>query len=267
MEEKADVKSLIIIILLIMITALLFIVIQNKETTKPQEEQKKEEKNTEEIAKGLYNKIIKFKYIGGGYLFINMGESEKLKAAYENVDSLNKVDYDYDRCMETYYDRSKEKDRKDLCTVHYVTKDDFEKSYKDLFGSNSNIIYDDFDALGLNSCYLDDNKVKCYLLLGGIESGINQYSKLEKYEEIDDYIYLYINTLLKDMMDTKIIGKNNKEIDDDTYYKSLLKNYEISEENINKLFARYQGQTMDFKLTFKKDVNNNYYFVKTEEIK
>ena len=253
----------ILIIILIVLFAAILILLSYKFFVLDKKDNSKDpviNENLDEVANNLYAKITKSKYESGYHTFYDLNNNNKLKMAYENTALVNKVNYDNDKCMDEIYKNPElDFDKRTECLLETVKKTDFEESYKDLFGTN-NIKYENFYVFGLKQCTLSNAEMKCYQMLGGVEGGVYEPLNLEKYESNKDEIYLYINSLLKESMDDNLIGKDNNIIDNSSYFDSLLVNYELIDENVKTLFEHYKGKTIDYKVTFKKDTNGNYYW-------
>ncbi len=123
-----------------------------------------------------------------------------------------------------------------------VSKSDFERSYKELFGNDKSINYQEF-LFDLNVCNLENNEIVCYQYFGGdAKSNIQlvdyQETKLENNE-----LYVYAKLLNVDL--TK-------------------ENYSYTQTDKERLFSKYSSEVKNYKLTFKKDNTDNWYWFKTD---
>ena len=145
------------------------------------------------------------------------------------------------------------------CTYYKVAKSTIEKTYKNIFGKN---IEDtkEFNIDNLNICYLKDDNYYCglsetFTYTIGSESTI--YRVIKKAVEKGDNIIIY---------DYFLKIRDNK----------CYSNYTTTKE-LSKCSDKYDGKNMNYKLmkkygtlykhTYKKDSNNNYYWISSEPTK
>ena len=235
MDKKDKIITVLIGIVIVLVLVLLYVFVFKK-VKDIDNSNNTEKKDIEKIAKEEFNKITSFTYPDGTHIFYNLENNDKLKASYENS-KINRVDYNNDKCMETYYNGDAETNNKD-CLIHYVNKSDFEASYKDLFG-NEQIKYSVFNAVGLTNCSLNNDRIECYQILGGVEYGVTELLKL-------------------DIMENELLGKNDKKIDNLDYYNSLLVSDKLSDEDNNKMFEKYRDGVFTYKLIFDKNGDDYY---------
>ena len=261
MEEKKNKKYItIIVILIILLIGSVGYIVYNEFIKKGEivENNEKEEiKETEEsrnLGLELFNNLITLRDGYNDYLFFPYLEE---KTTYETLNSIGIIleklisenekyinnNYDKEKCMEqvindseipendTYYEN---------CNVYYVEKDIIDEIFHKSFGLNKTIDY--------NNTYLScglfkekDNKVYAFNITGcgGMSDGI-PYIK---------YDYSIFNNNDLEIYVDYIFIEGATEIEKDT----------------DNLFL--ENEISKYKVTFKKDTNDNYYWYSSEIIK
>ncbi len=150
--------------------------------------------------------------------------------------------------------------------AYMVAKDNFEKSYKELFGASEKINYTSFETYSEESktCELQNNQIVCKNNgFGGRGSAGTLYVNYEKTELVDNSIVVY----------TSLLGYNNWNagefgvIYSDYNMNNQIADKEITENVEETLFKEFGDKASKYKLTFNKDTNDNWYWVSTELVK
>ena len=158
--------------------------------------------------------------------------------------------------------------------VSSVSKNSLEDSYHKIFGSDKEVIFENdrefessteknyFSKDAMTACRLENDMFNCYRLEGGDMNGFRSLIKYYKTEKNNDELYVYskvVSTNLtynyKGFSESEVIGSNKVELFDRAY------------ENIENNWSELVDKAATYKLTFKKDTNDNYYWVSTELVK
>ena len=159
------------------------------------------------------------------------------------------------------------------CYVYKVNKDIFAEVYYNLFNQNmptfNYFIY--MDSLDNRVCKLEDNEIKCYPMDSGGDTfgGVLRMVRYSKTELKNNVIYVYadyigfnadknatnIFNVYSDYDLTKKIGNVDFDGDIDIF------------DDEDKYFQDFKGKTGQYKLTFKQNEYNNWYWESTEVVK
>lgn len=270
-EKKNNGVKVLLIILIILVLCLIgllsykIFVVDKKNDNNVVENSDKTELNDEKmqaIANEMYLKFVSLENLCGGFRFPDLNdESKRLLYAYDKINPqlIKKVNTDaelsYDRCG-AVYDKGIFNDE---CLLETVKVSDFEKVYKSLFGGNSQL---DYSKLPYNYSVKDGN-INKYHTIFGCEGGILTYSKLEKYENSNNELNLYIDVIsfyVPSVETGEILDLLKKSSPDDLYSNKLT----VQEKET--LFNTYKDKMISYKLKFNQDIDGNYYFVNVKEI-
>ncbi len=290
MEEKKNKGLYIVIIMLtiLLICSLGYIVynefIKENETVENNEnpnnnnqdnESNEEENNlTEEelnkLGLELFSRtnIESISYItSGNYMFYqkndltynNLNNEERLEYVYmqipKNVKSYNLEDAYGDSCIDTdTYQYT--------CYYEKVSTKTFEEYYHKMFGSDKNVSYENFGVIidKLISCKQESDEIVCYPSDGGGIKDHTTYLEYDYANQDEDKILMYVKLLA--------LGYNGKEsgVFSDAAMNNKIadESPEVTEDN---MFDLYGNEAGIYKVTFKKDTNDNYYWYSSEIIK
>ena len=263
-EKKVNVKLLLIILIILVLCLIGLVVYKMLVFDKKSDENTNNngESNSYEVADKLYSEFTSLSFLCGGFSFPYLDDvSTRMFFAYDSIDSklVKKFNFNYEKSYAKCIDNNKD----DECILETVKVSDFEKKYKDLFGNNSQI---DYSILPYYYSVKDGN-INQYYRIFGCEGGVYSYSILEKYEEENDNLILYVDTLeiewpwfdeqydkLLDYFDKNGINRDNAS------------NTNLTDDVKKKLFEYYENDVVNYKLIFSKDVNGNYYFTSVQKI-
>ena len=157
-----------------------------------------------------------------------------------------------------------------ICPAEGVSRDLFEEYYHKMFGLDKNVEFEeifilrsDYDIDSIVDgiwCNLENDEFVCYPIDGG---GVSMYYNYIEYNRTvcdGDDLLVYVNFLVDgcssghcgiyaDRKFTKFIADN------------------IDYEDESELFDLYRDEAGLYKLTFRKDVNGNYYWYSSEIVK
>ena len=220
------------------------------------------ESSSYEVADKLYLEFISLSGLCGGFRFPYLADvSTRMLFAYDSIDSKLVKKFNFN--SEKSYDKCIANSRDDECILETVKVSDFEQKYKDLFGSNSQI---DYSILPYYYSVKDGN-INQYYRIFGCEGGVYSYSILEKYEEANDNLILYVKTL---EISTDVTISQYDELLD--YFnknginRDNASNTNLTDDVKKKLFEHYKNDIVSYKLIFSKDINGNYYFTSVQKI-
>lgn len=121
-----------------------------------------------------------------------------------------------------------------------VSKSDFERSYKELFGNDKSVNYEEF-LFDFNVCNLENDEIVCYEYFGGDAVSNIQLVDYTESKLENDELYVYAKLL-------------------NVYLNSY------TQTDKESLFSKYSSDVKKYKLTFKKDNTDNWYWFKTDMI-
>ena len=143
-----------------------------------------------------------------------------------------------------------------------VNTDIYEKYYHQMFGSDKRVNYETF-RVGVDKlveCKLDGEYLACNQFDGGGATDYRTYLKYNYVKEDNNDILVYVNLL--------VTGYNGIE---GGIFSDVAMSEKIAEEtdNINSenIFNFYGNESSLYKLIFKKDSNDNYYWYSSEIVK
>lgn len=134
------------------------------------------------------------------------------------------------------------------------------------FENINDIEWESYDnGVGTTYEYVDGNYYMIGYEGGGLGSTTIGYSRLEKAEQNEDYIYLYDKFLWQESLDYLVYDGTVK-IYDSSDETNLIgeENEFLPKEDLNKRMDKYYDKLNTYKHTFKKDSNGNYYWISTE---
>jgi len=227
------------------------------------------EKEVDNLGKKLFNKTSYINNYGDELYFY---DADKLD--YSNISNESKLavtianisdgDFYEDLKYEMRYSFSDDGYiYEDLHYVKSISKKKFEESYKELFGNDENVKYEDFNQNDY-TCSLKNDSVECNNYTFYARGSAGQfYLSYDKAEYIDNSIIVY----------TSLLGYNNWNASDKG---AIYNDYNLSnqiddryiEDNVEEtLFRDYGDKASKYKLTFNQDNNGNWYWVSTELVK
>ena len=184
-----------------------------------------------------------------------LNNSNKLKMAYAQIPNNEKIYNPEESRTDECYDNN---DRYH-CYYEKVSQQVFENYYHMLFGSNKTIEYNEIVyAKDENlTCNLESAEFVCYPYDAGGALSITHHLKYDYAEQDGENINVYVNFLAKD------------DIDNIIYNDAQMKNKigESKSTDKEELFNEFADKTGLYKVTFKKDTNDNYYWYSSEIIK
>ena len=143
-----------------------------------------------------------------------------------------------------------------------VTTDVFEKYYHQMFGLDKSINYETFGANvdKLVECNLDGEYLTCNQFDGGGALDFRTYLNYDYAKQDNEDILVYVNFLVSGFNDTGYgifsdAAMSNKIAEDSSSF---------TDDNIFDIYGNEAGL---YKLTFKKDTNDNYYWYRSEIVK
>ena len=263
-EKKVNVKVLLIILIILVLCLIGLVVYKMLVFDKKSDENTNNngESSSYEVADKLYSEFISLSGSCGGFRFPYLDDiSTRMLFAYDSIDSKLVKKFNFN--SEKSYDKCITNSKDDECILETVKVSDFEQKYKDLFGSNSKIDY----SILPDDYAVKNGNINQYFRIFGCEGGVDSYSILEKYEEENNNLILYVNTF-EIMVDG--ISSQYKELAD--YFDKngwdilTVSNDKLTDKDKKKLFEHYKDDIVSYKLIFSKDVNGNYYFTSVQKI-
>ena len=288
-NKRSNTGFAVVVIILISLVILLtgYIVydkvLGNKKDDNNSVETKKENKtdsnvDVDKIGKQLFEKYTDLVYYDGVGIFssqnINYGSLDNSSRLVMALKNSKNIIFDQDDASD-FYDKNHTVNDEGVFLderVLSVKLNDFENSYRELFGESKSITYEKFRVLypinslssTLLTCYKENSSVSCYMTEPACD--LQSYFFDYDYSEyIDNKLYVYVNylgvndggygigNLCSDYACNNIIDENE---------------YDSSEvEKINELFEKYKDKTGVYKLVFNKDSNNNWYWEETQIVK
>ena len=158
------------------------------------------------------------------------------------------------------------KDMVDISEIHDTVQiyENFNKKAKEIFNENN---YDWKDYIGCAGRleYKNDNYYLFGFDGGGKGSSIGSYSKLQKAEKNQDYIYLYDKFIYVDFENLDMLEGDQKA---HVYTEADEKN-DIGTESdypskVEELYKKYENKLKTYKHTFKQNEDGSYYWVSSE---
>lgn len=148
-----------------------------------------------------------------------------------------------------------------------VEKQAFILTFKELFGSDKNIRFVDFNNTNLISyCSFESTNIRCSQLIGGGELGFSLVSlTYESTRTSEENLIVTARYLSSDGAAVYADPDKTIQIDDGTYINSL------NNVTAEAMYEKYQEQAGKIEITFTKDIDNNYYwaeskYIATEEV-
>ena len=202
----------------------------------------------------------------GNYMFYqedditynDLNNEERLEYVYLQIPNSEKtynLNDAYDRsCIDT--------ENTYTCYYEKILINTFEEYYYKMFGLDKGINYEWFTVATDNflRCEKEENEIICYPTDGGGATDYRTYLNYIHAEENNSDILVYVNLLA--------MGYNGVEggiFSDATMNNRIAdESPEVTEDNI---FDIYGDEAGLYKVTFKKDINDNYYWYSSEIIK
>lgn len=142
------------------------------------------------------------------------------------------------------------------CKVYELNYQTFLEAFHNLYGSKATFNYQNEDIfkdnLG-NDCTINNNKISCMFPQDGDDSDIIPYIIYDSIKQNNDEIEIYVKGYFENVAEQVYYSHKTKEIT--KYTTKYLESY---------LYNNYKDLLDTYKLTFKKDSNNNYYWYETE---
>ena len=149
-----------------------------------------------------------------------------------------------------------------ICPSEIISRDTFEKYYHQMFGSDKSIDYTTiytYNNYSLITCSLIDNEIVCYPIDGGGVSSYYNYIEYNRTVRDGDDLLVYVNFLVDGC------NYNNCGIYADRNFTKFITD-DVDYEDGSELFDLYRDEAGLYKLTFKKDIDGNYYWYSSEII-
>ena len=267
MDKKNNSVKILLIILIMLVLCLIVLLAYkmlffDNNNNSVENSNSSKETSSYESAYKLYSEFISLGNLCGGFRFPYLDDvSTRMLFTYDSIDSKLVKKFNFN--SEKSFDKCVVYSEDDECLLETVKVSDFEKKYKNLFGSNSQI---DYSSLP-NNYSVKNGNINQYFRIFGCEGWVAYYSILEKYEAKDANLILYVKTLeistdvtisqydeLLDYFDKNgIVGDN-------------VSNDKLTDEDKKKMFEYYKDYVVSYKLSFSKDVDGNYYFTGVQKI-
>lgn len=216
--------------------------------------EKEESTNVDALGLNLFEKFktsvndVEYDIYNNDLNYEKLKNSVKLSMAFKNI-SIDKIEEGTvsDLTCETGY-LTNNTDADGYygykCWHLKVSKSDFEMSYKELFGNDKSVNYEEF-LFDFNVCNLENNEIVCYEYFGGDAVSNVQLVDYTEANLENDELYVYVKLLNINLTNENYLGT------------------QTDKEN---LFTKYNNDALKYKLTFKKDNIDNWYWFKTEII-
>lgn len=247
------------------------------------------DKNIDDLGKSLYDRLksasnvsFEYDYAIPFYDFNNkivdynrITNSDKLISAFKLIDfkfyeirNVDRENPEVSKCNELW------ENYPDECYKNYYTlkvkSNILEEKYKILFGLNKELANENFDvfvklsdeSMFLANCKIFGDDLLCILFDGGNWITDTSYTKYEKSVLENEKLYVYVKGLnyttgyIKEDKDKFIINNEMMDKEPDSY----------DETFGDYLFKNFGDKAIDFKLTFEKDTDGNWYWVQTEKL-
>ena len=194
----------------------------------------------------------------------NLDNKDKLALAYnlipneeKNIDSSA---YTNSSCYDGGY----------ICPAERVSRDLFEEYYHKMFGLDKNVEFEeifilrsDYDIDSIVDgiwCNLENDEFVCYPIDGGGVSMYYNYIEYNRTVRDGDDLLVYVNFLVDGC------SSNNCGIYADRNFTKFITD-DVDYDDGSELFDLYRDEAGLYKLTFKKDTNDNYYWYSSEIVK
>lgn len=246
------------------------------------EDNKMLDENVDKLGRKLYNDTL-FKYGWYDLYFYsnekltvdNMELDKKLEITMNNI-SFNDINYNQVKDLFSQECLKESTDSNGFnytCYVYKVNKDIFAEVYYNLFNQNmptfNYFIY--MDSLNYRVCKLENQEIKCYPMDSGGDTfgGVLRMVRYSKTELKNNVIYVYADYIgfNADKNATNIFNVYSdydltKKIGNVDFYGDI----DIFDDE-DKYFQEFKGKTGQYKLTFKQNEYNNWYWESTEVVK
>lgn len=171
------------------------------------------------------------------------------------------------------------------CYTHRIKLDDYTKTFESIFGNDKKVPYDmvthndNFTGIigykdYIEQCKIENDYYTCYEFGGGDWIDFISYIYYSGTELVNDELYVYSKYLgygpsyVTDEKglnkeDKYFVYKNEERTDIIEYNDSITRGY-FTEDSI---FYEYKDKAGTYKLTFKQDSDDNWYWISTEYVK
>ena len=157
-----------------------------------------------------------------------------------------------------------------ICPSEKVSRDLFEEYYYKMFGLDKEVVFEeiyilrsDYDTDNITNeivCNLENEEFMCFPIDGGGVSMYYNYIEYNRTVRDGDDLLVYVNFLVDGCNSGKCgIYADRK------FTKFIVDNIDYEDES--ELFDLYRDEAGLYKLTFRKDVNGNYYWYSSEIVK
>ena len=243
---------------------------QDNESNNEKENNKLSEEELNKLGLELFSRTsieLTSNITSGNYMFYkeyditynDLKNEERLEYTYmqipKNLKTYNSEDAYRDSCINT-------DNYQYTCYYEKVSTKTFEEYYHKMFGSNKNINYENFEVIidKLIFCKQESEEIVCYPSDGGGIKDHTSYLEYDYANQDEDRILLYVKFL--------VLGYNGTE---SGVFSDAAMNNKIADESpevtSNNIFDIYGDEAGLYKVTFKKDTNDNYYWYSSEIIK
>lgn len=206
----------------------------------------------------------------------NMSNELKLSAAFEYHKIKNGANRYYyyiepfdtpEYCSDYEWVKSHSKDEFNKnCTTSIMDKSEFEDCYKAIFGQDKEVTYETFDVLfSHNICHMENEKIYCGFNLTDADVQVDNqnFVYFDSVNVEENTAYVNVKVFRSDY-DRLYYGTGNS-----SETKEAVPIAEIPQIiNVGDYLSHYLNDKMEanYRMTFKLDTNNNWYWVSTEAI-
>lgn len=290
LEEKKNKKYIIVILVILLLGSIGYIVYdnfikedeivennenqnnnnQNNESTN-EEENNLTEEELNKLGESLFNKTVIKYWTGDHYLlyydenitYNNLSDGRKSTIAFLSIPA-GYFEFNYDS-----FDNLSEAGAGQYLysSVEYKY---YEDSYKKMFGSDKEVLYSggNWQFPLVNFCKHEGEYINCYNGNGGDAVDTIDYIQYDYTEKNDSDIIVYVKYVR--CTPEKIYSDQGKTIIDSGDFSSTLYlayTTRNTKEATNAVFEDYYEKAGTYKVTFKEDINGNYYWYSSEIIK
>lgn len=284
MEEKKNTRFIVIIVILVILLSCCigyivydnFIkedeIVENNDKNNDNQnneqndnkEDKLSEEELDELGLELFDRTnIVLTSTSGDYVFYqedditydDLANKDKLEYVYRQIPNSEKVFNPNDAYDSSCIDTNT---YQYTCYYEKVSTDIFEKYYHKMFGSDKSVNYEWFLAIIDNflKCEKEENELVCYPTDAGGALSFRSYIKYNHTEQDGNDLLIYVNFL---------VGET------DGVYSDLKLQNRLGDNDLpvtpDNIFDIYGNKAGLYKLTFKKDSNDNYYWYSSEIVK
>lgn len=241
------------------------------------EDNKMSDENVDKLGRKLYNDTL-FKY-GWDDLYFYSNEKltvDKMKLDKKleiTINNINLQDITYNTAQDIHSQECFNDTPQGYgytCYVYKINKNVFSEKYYNIFNKELPFFNEFVSLDDLHTCKLEDNEIKCYPMDGGdVFGGVLRMVRYSKTELKNNVVYVYADYIgfNADKNATNIFNVYSdydltKKIGNVDFYGDI----DIFDDE-DKYFQEFKGKTGQYKLTFKQNEYNNWYWESTEVVK